>query len=357
MNDQNTLTAREDSARPDLLDLRSHTPDELTALLLSWGEPRFRAGQIFSWLHKGVSDVSEMTNLPSALREKLRGHMSIGALTEERRQVSLDGTEKVLWRCEDGQRVESVLMRYRHGPSVCVSSQAGCRQGCAFCASAKGGLHRGLTAGEMLGQVLQMRPSGAKEASRALRVVLMGVGEPLDNFENVCRFVDLLSHPDGLNLSGRHISLSTCGLINGIDALAERGYPLTLSISLHAPDDETRSRLMPAARASSVRALLAACDRYFAKTGRRVSYEYLLIDDVNDSDAQAALLASLLRGKAAHVNLIPMNVIPGGSFHPSPPARVKAFASLLTESGLQVTVRRRLGGDIDAACGQLRSAR
>ena len=340
-------------------DLRSCLPEELEALLQQWGEPRFRAGQVFAWLHKGVSDPEEMTNLPKTLREML-ARVPMGTLAEEKRQISRDGTEKVLWRCADGELVESVLMNYKYGQTVCISSQAGCRQGCAFCASAIGGLRRDLTAGELLGQVLQIKNARADEkkdgadGERALRVVLMGIGEPLDNFDNVMRFIELVSHPKGLNLSRRHISLSTCGLAGGIDALADKGYPVTLSVSLHAPDDETRNRLMPVNRTTPVETLLAACDRFFEKTGRRVSYEYLLIDGVNDGDAQAEMLCTLLRGRAAHVNLIPMNMVRGKALRPSPPDKVKHFADALSAGGLTATVRRKLGQDIDAACGQLR---
>jgi 23S rRNA (adenine2503-C2)-methyltransferase len=326
--------------------MRSCNLPELETLLQGWGEPGYRARQLFRWLQSGA-DYPDMRNLPAALRQRLAEHKPVGALTELTRQISRDGTEKALWQARDGETFESVRMTYDYGKTACISTQAGCRQGCAFCASAVGGLRRNLTAGEMLSQVLGLAPGIS-------RVVLMGIGEPLDNFENVCRFLENISHKDSLGLSLRHISLSTCGLREGIDALAEKGYPVTLSVSLHAPDDETRTRLMPVNRQTPVAELLAACGRFFRRTGRRVSYEYLLIDGVNDSPRQAELLVALLRGQNAHLNLIPMNPAGRGDFRPSPPRAVRAFQAILEGGGLNCTVRRTLGQDIAAACGQLR---
>ena len=333
-----------------MTDLKSMTPEELSAWCVSQGQPAFRGKQLFQWFSRGVSSVEEMTNLPKALRETVLREGGFSAPTVARKQVSkLDGTIKYLWRLADGNCIETVLMRYRHGNSVCISSQVGCAMGCAFCASTLGGRVRNLTAAELLDQVIfTQKDSGAPISN----IVLMGIGEPLDNYENVKRFLTLVNHPDGMNIGMRHISLSTCGLIKGIDRLAEEGLQLTLSVSLHAPDDETRTRLMPVNRACGVDALLAACRRYFEKTGRRISYEYALIDGVNDSPRQAALLADRLEGTVAHVNLIPLNHVEESPLKPS--TRVAAFQKQLEKRGITATVRRRLGSDIDASCGQLR---
>ena len=268
----------------------------------------------------------------------------------ERRQVSAkDGTIKYLWRLGDGNCIETVLMRYHHGNTVCISSQVGCRMGCAFCASTIAGKVRDLMPAEMLDQVLFTQIDSGAEISN---IVLMGIGEPLDNFENVLRFLELVNHPDSLNIGMRHISLSTCGLVPGIRRLSELGLQLTLSVSLHAPDSETRSRIMPVNRAYDVEELFAACHRYFKKTGRRISFEYAMIDGVNDHDWQADLLAEKIHGMPGHVNLIPLNDVVESEFKPS--KRVAAFQKRLESHGLTATVRRSLGGDIDASCGQLR---
>ena len=268
----------------------------------------------------------------------------------ERRQVSsLDGTIKYLWRLGDGNCIETVLMRYHHGNTVCISSQVGCRMGCAFCASTLGGKVRDLTPAEMLDQVLFTQMDSGAPVSN---IVLMGIGEPLDNFDTVLRFLELVNSPDGLNIGMRHISLSTCGLTEKIDKLADYQLQLTLSVSLHAPDDETRSRIMPVNRSVGVEKLFAACRRYFEKTGRRISYEYAMIDGVNDADWQADLLARHLKGTPVHVNLIPLNNVEESPLKPS--RRVAAFQKRLESHGITATVRRKLGGDIDASCGQLR---
>lgn len=268
----------------------------------------------------------------------------------ERRQVSsLDGTIKYLWRLGDGNCIETVLMRYHHGNTVCISSQVGCRMGCAFCASTLGGKVRDLTPAEMLDQVLFTQMDSGAPVSN---IVLMGIGEPLDNFDTVLRFLELVNSPDGLNIGMRHISLSTCGLTEKIDKLADYQLQLTLSVSLHAPDDETRSRIMPVNRSVGVEKLFAACRRYFEKTGRRISYEYAMIDGVNDADWQADLLARHLKGTPGHVNLIPLNNVEESPLKPS--RRVAAFQKRLESHGITATVRRKLGGDIDASCGQLR---
>lgn len=331
-------------------DLKSMTIPELEAYLAELGEAKFRAKQIFTWMHRGAASFEEMTNLPKTLRSKLEERCTLTALRVERKQVSkLDGTVKYLWRLEDDNCVETVLMRYKHGNTVCVSTEIGCAMGCAFCASTIGGLVRRLTAGEIVSQVIFTQKESGLPVSN---IVLMGIGEPLDNFDSVLRFLELVNHPDGMNIGMRHISLSTCGLTEKIDKLADLQLQLTLSVSLHAPDDETRSKIMPVNRAFSVEQLFQSCRRYFEKTGRRISYEYAMIDGVNDSDAQADLLASHLRGVPGHVNLIPLNDVRESKLKPS--RRVAAFQKRLESHGITVTVRRRLGSDIDASCGQLR---
>lgn len=332
------------------VDLKSMTLPELEAFLATLGEPKFRAKQIFVWMNRGVEQFDEMTNLSKALRSKLEEQCTLTALRVERKQVSkLDGTIKYLWRLEDDNCVETVLMRYKHGNTVCVSSEIGCAMGCAFCASTIGGLVRRLTPAEILSQVIFTQKDSGLPISN---IVLMGIGEPLDNFDNVMRFLELVNHPDGMNIGMRHISLSTCGLVEKIDKLADLQLQLTLSVSLHAPDDETRSSIMPVNRSVGVERLFESCRRYFEKTGRRISYEYAMIDGVNDSDAQADLLAKHLKGTPGHVNLIPLNDVRESKLKPS--RRVAAFQKRLESHGVTVTVRRKLGGDIDASCGQLR---
>ena len=329
-----------------MTDLKSMTPEELTVWCKEQGQPAFRGKQLFQWFSRGVESTEEMTNLPKALREKI----FFTPPMVERKQVSRqDGTIKYLWRLADGNCIETVLMQYKHGNSVCISSQVGCAMGCAFCASTVGGRVRHLTAGELLDQVIFTQKDSGLPISN---IVLMGIGEPLDNYDNVRKFLTLVNHPDGVNIGMRHISLSTCGLVKGIDRLAEEGLQLTLSVSLHAPDDETRSRLMPINRVTGVDALLEACRRYFEKTGRRISYEYALIDGVNDTSRHAALLGDKLEGTVAHVNLIPLNHVEESPLKPS--TRVAAFQKALEKRGITATVRRRLGSDIDASCGQLR---
>ncbi len=333
-----------------MTDLKSMTLEEMTAFLKEQGEPAFRAKQVFQWLHRGVTSFDDMTNLSKSLREKLSQTCFITAPQVERKQVSrLDGTVKYLWRLRDGNCVETVLMRYHHGNTVCVSSQVGCRMGCAFCASTIGGKVRDLTPAEMLDQVLFTQLDSGEHISN---IVLMGIGEPLDNFDTVMRFLELVNHPDGLNIGMRHISLSTCGLVERIDKLAALRLQLTLSVSLHAPDDETRSKIMPVNRSVGVDKLFDCCRRYFEATGRRISYEYAMIDGINDADWQADLLADRLKGMGGHVNLIPLNEVAESPLKPS--RRVREFQKRLEDRGVTVTVRRKLGGDIDASCGQLR---
>ncbi len=333
-----------------MIDWKSLTPSELTEALTALGEPAYRGKQVFTWLHKGVESFEEMGNLPKPLREKLHRAGALSPPEIARKQVSrLDGTVKYLWKLADGSCVESVLMAYRHGNTVCISSQVGCRMGCAFCASTIAGKVRDLTAGEMLDQVLFTWKDSGKTISN---IVLMGIGEPMDNLDAVLRFLELVNHPDGINIGMRHISLSTCGVIPGIRRLAELAPQLTLSVSLHAPDSETRGALMPVNRAYDVEGLFEACHSYFQKTGRRISFEYALIDGVNDYDWQADLIVKRLRGMPGHVNLIPLNDVRESPYKPS--RRMAPFQKRLESQGVAATVRRSLGGDIDASCGQLR---
>ncbi len=335
-----------------MTDIRSMLPEELEEAFQQMGEPKYRAGQVFDWLTRGVASFDEMTNLPKGLRQKLNQEYFIPTLTCIQKQVSReDGTIKYLWQLPDGNAVETVVMQYQYGNTVCISSQVGCRQGCAFCASTIGGLVRSLTPSEMLCEVLCSQMESGLPIGH---IVLMGIGEPLDNFDNVMRFLRLVNHPKGLNIGMRHISLSTCGITEKFDKLAAYHLQLTLSVSLHAPDDETRSKIMPANRGRGVEELICACERYFAETGRRISFEYAMIDGVNDTPYHAKLLAKHARRVGAHVNLIPLNHVEESKFEPSRPENMKAFQKILRGADVNATVRRRLGGDIDASCGQLR---
>ena len=333
-------------------DILSMLPEEIEAELENLGEPKYRAQQLFTWLHRGVRDFEEMSNLSKSLRQKLQENYRLYRPRVLKKQVSqIDGTIKYLWELADGNAVETVVMQYKHGNTVCVSSQVGCRQGCAFCASTIGGLVRSLEPSEILDEVLFSQLDSELPISN---IVLMGIGEPLDNFDNVMRFLELVNHPKGMNIGMRHISLSTCGLIEHFDDLAERDLQLTLSVSLHAPDDETRSRIMPANRGRGVDELFRKCQEYFRRTGRRISFEYAMIDGVNDTPQQAQLLACRVKPLGAHVNLIPLNHVDERSFQPSTPDNLRRFLDILTENGVNVTVRRRLGSDVNASCGQLR---
>ena len=333
-----------------MIDLKSMTLQEITDLMREMGEPAFRGKQVFTWLHKGARTFDEMSNLSKGLREKLKERCILTPPQVAMKQVSrLDGTIKYLWELADGNCIESVLMQYHHGNTICISSQVGCRMGCAFCASTIAGKLRDLTPAEMLDQVLFTQIDSGLEISN---IVLMGIGEPMDNLDNVLRFLELVNHPDGMQIGMRHISLSTCGIVPGIDRLAELGLQLTLSVSLHAPDNETRTKVMPVNRAYDVEKLFAACHRYFKKTGRRISFEYAMIDGVNDNDWQADLIAKKLKGMPGHVNMIPLNDVVESPYKPS--KRVAAFQRRLESHGVTATVRRSLGGDIDASCGQLR---
>ena len=334
------------------MNLKSMTLPELSALLKQMGQPAFRAKQLYTWLHRGVRSYEEMTNLPGALRAELAEKYPIHAPTVVRRQESQkDGTIKYLWQLSDGNCVETVLMRYHYGNTVCISTEVGCRMGCAFCASTIGGLVRKLEPFEMLDEVLFTQVDSGQPISH---IVLMGIGEPLDNFDNVMRFLELVNSPEGMNISMRHISLSTCGLVPRIDELAKRKLQLTLSVSLHAPNDQIRNTIMPVNKAYPSQELLDACRRYYAETSRRISFEYAMIDGVNDSVENARELISRLRGLPAHFNLIPLNHVEESPLKPSSKAAVALFQKTLEDAGIPATVRRTLGGDIDASCGQLR---
>lgn len=336
----------------DRVDIRALPEDVWQAQLKEWGQPAFRVRQVRDWLDRGVTDFEQMSNLPQSLRAQLATHYSITHVEIRRRLVSqIDGTVKYLYAMPDGETVESVLMQYKHGWSQCLSTQAGCRMGCAFCATGMGGLHRNLTASEMLSQIeVAQQDRGVRVSS----LVLMGMGEPLDNFDEVVRFLQLLSEEGGVHIGMRHISLSTCGLVDKIYQLMEHRFPLTLSISLHAPNNELRSRLMPVNRRWPVEELLKACHAYIDTVGRRISFEYAMMDGVNDSDICAHELVSRLKGMLCHVNLIPANAVEGKGHHRSSAARLAAFQSIIEKSGIPVTVRRTLGADINASCGQLR---
>jgi len=334
------------------MNLKSMTLPELSAVLKELNQPAFRAKQVFTWLHKGVRSYEEMTNLPQSLRMQLAEKYPICAPEAVRRQESQkDGTIKYLWKLSDGNCVETVLMRYHYGNTVCISTEVGCRMGCAFCASTLGGLVRRLEPFEMLDQVLFTQVDSGLPVSH---IVLMGIGEPLDNFENVMRFLELVNSPEGMNISMRHISLSTCGLVPKIRELAEKKLQLTLSVSLHAPSDEVRNTIMPVNKAYDSEELLQACRDYYRITGRRISFEYAMIDGVNDREEDARLLLKRLRGLPAHMNLIPLNHVEESPLKPSSRKAVQRFRQILEEGGIPATVRRTLGGDIDASCGQLR---
>lgn len=333
-------------------DIKSMLISELNDYFVSVGEKPFRAKQVFSWLHSGTETFDEMTNLSEPLRKKLDEHFYINKPHLIEKHISeIDGTTKFLWEMHDGSAVESVLMSYEHGNSVCISSQVGCKMGCAFCASAIGGFKRNLTASEMVDQVLF---SQIVSKTKVSNVVVMGIGEPLDNFDNLLKFLNLINHPSGMNIGARRISISTSGLIENIDKLAEYKIQSTLSVSLHAADDETRTSLMPINEKYGVDCLFQACKRYFSTTGRRVSFEYAMISGINDTPRHAELLIKRLSGTGSHLNLIPLSAVPERGLSGSSMKHIKEFAKLLSKSGINCTVRRSLGTDITASCGQLR---
>ncbi len=336
-----------------MIDLKSMTLAELEDFVVNNGFPKFRAKQIFNWIYKGVRRFDQMTNLPKAMISFLTEKACLSLLEPEEKFVSaIDSTVKYLYRLNDGNYIESVVMRYHHGYTICISSQVGCRMGCSFCQSTKGGKIRDLSAGEILDQIMY---ANMDLGITIHNIVMMGIGEPLDNFDNVIRFLELVNDPQGLNIGYRHISLSTCGVVPGIERLADYDLPLTLSVSLHAPFDEIRSEMMPINRKYNIAVLLDACKKYQSVTGRRISYEYTLVRGVNDSDRCADRLISLLRGTLCHINLIPVNKIDNGKYDPTEREAVLRFQKRLTDGGLNATIRRTLGADIAASCGQLRS--
>ena len=334
------------------LDICSFDLEELTAFLESLSQPKYRAKQIFKWLQSGIDDFDQMTNIPLSLRNILKEKCYLATVKIVRRLASkIDETVKYVYELYDGEYIESVLMKYEHGYTVCISTQVGCRMGCSFCASGIDGLCRNLTASEMLAQITKAQRDNNIRVSN---VVMMGMGEPLDNFENSVKFLKLVSNDDGLNIGLRHISLSTSGVVSGIEKLAEYNFPITLSISLHAPNDKIRESMMRVNKKWNIEALLKACRDYQKVTTRRISFEYALIEGVNDSRECADQLAKILKGIMCHVNLIPANPVAENSFKKPDMAKIISFKDRLIYNGINATVRRTLGADIDASCGQLR---
>lgn len=336
-----------------MTDIKSMTIDELTNSISELGLPAYRAAQIYKWLHeKSVSSFNEMLNIPKSDRARLSEIYYISVASIEKKLISCyDGTIKYLFRFNDGEYVESVLMDYHHGYTICISTQVGCKMGCTFCATGKSGFSRNLTASEMLAQI---QAAQADNHIRISNVVLMGMGEPLDNYDNVLRFLSLVSSDMGLNIGMRHITLSTCGIVPKIYDLAMKNLQITLSVSLHAPNDDIRSKTMPINSKYSVDVLLKACRDYAAKTKRRVTFEYAMIDGVNDSDTCALELAKKLKGMICHVNLIPVNDVNGTDYKRSNKKRLIDFCNVLDKHGITATIRRTLGSDINASCGQLK---
>ncbi len=335
-----------------MIDLKDFLYSELEEFLIGLGEKKFRAAQIFKWLHMGVTGYDEMTDISKKLRDKLNEISYVSTLEIERKLVSkIDGTVKYLFRLPDGNCIESVVMRYHHGLTICISSQVGCRMGCRFCASTIGGLYRSLTAGEILNQVIFAQKDLGERISN---IVLMGIGEPLDNYDNVVKFLKNVNNEKGINIGLRHITLSTCGLVPGIYRLADENMPITLTISLHAPNDEIRNKIMPVNNKYKINELLEACSEYQKTTGRRLSFEYSLINGVNDSRENARELASKIKPLHAHINLIPVNNVEERDFKKGTKDEINAFLQCLTEMGVNATIRRELGADISASCGQLR---
>ncbi len=336
-----------------MTDIRTMTIDELTEYVISLGDKSFRAKQIYEWLHKkNIMSLDEMTNVPASLRDKISTSGDFASIAVQNELISkIDDTRKYLFALCDGNIIESVFMRYKHGNSVCISSQVGCRMGCRFCASTIDGVERNLTAGEMCAQIYAIEKTVGEKVSN---IVVMGSGEPMDNFENITRFVELISDEKGHNLSQRNITVSTCGIVPKMKELADRKYQITLALSLHASNQDKRKELMPIANKYDIHEVIEACDYYFEKTGRRISYEYSLIAGVNDTENDANELAGLLRGKNCHINLIPVNPIKERDFKRSEKGAVYTFQKRLESKDLTATVRREMGSDINGACGQLR---
>lgn len=334
------------------INLKNYTLNELEELLISLGEKKFRAKQIFSWIYKGVSDIDEMTNLSKSLRENLKKTSYIGSIKMVKKLVSkIDGTTKYLFMLEDGNIIESVLMSYKYGYSICISSQVGCRMGCTFCASGLEGLQRHMTCGEIIDQVLAVQVDIRERISN---IVLMGTGEPLDNYTEVLKFLDIVNHPEGLGIGMRHITISTSGLAERIKDLADKNLQITLAISLHAPNDDIRQQTMPVAFMYSMEELLEACEYYIKKTNRRITFEYAMVKDVNDKPEHARELGKKLKGMLCHVNLIRLNEIDERDLKQSELETVEVFKDILNSYGVETTIRRKMGIDIQAACGQLR---
>lgn len=334
-----------------MINLKDLTYEELENFIKDEGEPSFRAKQVYSWLYKGVKSIGEMTNVPKSLAAKLEGKATVSAPQIRAKYLSKDGTVKYVWQLSDGELIESVVMEYKHGRSICISTQVGCNMGCRFCASTVGGKKRDLSPGEIIDQIIFAQ----KDLDiRISNVVMMGIGEPLDNYDNVIKFLKNVGHPEGLNIGYRHISLSTCGLADKILKLAEEKMPVTLSLSLHAPTDEMRESIMPVNRKFKIAQVMDACREYVNKTGRRISFEYTLIHGVNDSAEHANKLADLVKGMQCHINLIPVNEARENMVR-SRKADVQKFMDTLLMRGVNTTVRRQLGNDINASCGQLRA--
>lgn len=335
-----------------MIDLKDFEYDELIAYLKELGEPKFRAEQIFTWLHKGVCSYDEMTNLSKATRQKLSEKTYVSTLKIRLKLVSkLDGTIKYLFELPDGNCIESVVMRYHHGLTICISSQIGCRMGCRFCASTIGGLYRSLTPGEIINQVIFAQKDIGERISN---IVIMGIGEPMDNYDNILKFLHNVNHEKGLNIGYRHITLSSCGVVPGLMKLVDEQLPITLTISLHAPNDAIRDEIMPVNHKWKIKEIMEACRYYVNKTGRRISFEYSLIHGVNDSADNARELARLVRPLHGHVNLIPVNKVEERDYRKGSAEEIRSFRDLLEDLGINATVRRELGGDINASCGQLR---
>lgn len=337
----------------DKINLKDLTLEELQDYIIKLGEPKFRALQIFKWLYSGVQDFEEMTNISNSFRDKLKSQAVVGNLIINKKFISaIDGTRRYLLQLSDNNYIESVLMKYKHGYSICISSQVGCAMGCKFCASTKNGKIRNLSAGEIIDQIITVERDVGEHISN---VVMMGVGEPLDNFDNIVKFIKNVNNPNGLNIGQRHITISTCGIVERIYELADLNFQITLAISLHATNDETRNDIMPVNKKYNISKLLTACKYYVNKTGRRITFEYTLINRKNDFSQNAEELSNLLKGVLCHVNLIPVNAVDGTGFVPGSEKSIRNFQNILEKNGIPATVRREMGSDISAACGQLRS--
>ena len=334
-----------------MVDLRDLNIEEIEKILYDIKKEKYRAKQIFKWIYRGVDSLEEMTDIPLLLREQLNNVFFISSMKTLKLQRSSDDTNKYLFELKDGNTIESVLMKYKYGYSACLSTQVGCKMGCRFCASTKCGFIRNLSAGEIVGQVTAMQKG---MDSRISKVVFMGIGEPLENYENTVKALKLLNEPNGLNIGYRHMSVSTCGLVSAILRLSEEKLPITLSVSLHAPNNKIRDQIMPINKKYNIDELLGACKKYTDITRRRISFEYVMIDNLNDSERDAAELVAKLKGMLAHVNLIPLNPVSGQGLVRSSADRVKKFKDVLEKRGIQTTLRRELGNEIEAACGQLR---